>query len=153
MDRIDALIVDALQKNARLSNKELASIIDLAPSSCHTRVRRLVAEGVLTGFHAEVSREAMGVGLEALLFVRLGQHSRPIVDAFQTYTHGLRQVIEVIHIAGAVDFVVRVAVPDANSLRDLVVDAFADRDEVAQIETSLIFDSTRRSSCPNYQRS
>jgi DNA-binding Lrp family transcriptional regulator len=150
VDRIDSMILEALQKNARLSNKELASLVDLAPSSCHTRVRRLVAEGVLRGFHAEVAPEALGIGIQALLFIRLGQHSRGTVDAFEKHTTELDPVLEVVHVAGAMDFVVRVAVRDAQSLRDLVVDAFADREEVSHIETSLIFGSARSPTLPNF---
>jgi len=48
------------------------------------------------------------------------------------------------------DFVVRVAVPDANALRDLVVDSFADREDVAHVETSLIFEHARAHEKPNF---
>ncbi len=150
LDRIDSALVAALQNNARMSNKELAAKVHLAPSSCHGRVRRLVREGVLRGFHAEVAPEAVGIGLQALLFVRLGKHSRETVRDFQEHVSGLRQVLEVIHVAGAMDFVVRVAVPDAHALRDLVVDAMAAREEVAHIETSLIFGHHRSSVLPNF---
>ena len=150
LDRIDAALVGALQKNARMSNKELAAHVGLAPSSCHTRVRRLIADGVLQGFHAAVAPEALGIGLEALLFVRLGNHSRETVSDFQDHTAALSEVIAVLHVAGAMDFVVRVAVPDAHALRDLVVDAFAARPEVAHIETALIFDRVRSHSLPAF---
>ena len=150
LDRIDSALVEALQNNARMSNKELAAHVGLAPSSCHGRVRRLVDDGVLRGFHADVHPAALGIGLEALLFVRLGKHSRETVQDFQQHVSTLRPVLEVIHVAGAMDFVVRVAVADAHALRDLVVDSFAARDEVAQIETSLIFGAARSSALPNY---
>ena len=80
----------------------------------------------------------------------MGKHSRETVRDFQLHIKGLREVLEVIHLAGAMDFVVRVAVPDASALRDLVVDAFAAREEVAHIETSLIFGHERSSVLPNF---
>ena len=64
MDRIDFGIISELQNNARLSNKELAARVKLAPSSCLERTRRLTADGVLRGFHAEVDPAALGVGLQ-----------------------------------------------------------------------------------------
>jgi DNA-binding Lrp family transcriptional regulator len=76
LDRIDRALVRALQKDARLSNKELAAQVGLAPSSCLERVRRLRRTGVLRGFHADVAPEALGVGLQALIAVQLRQHSR-----------------------------------------------------------------------------
>ena len=150
LDRIDSALVGALQKDARMSNKELAAHVGLAASSCHTRVRRLVKEGVFRGFHADVAPEALGIALEALLFIRLGKHSRETVQRFSEYVRCLNEVREVIHVAGAMDFVVRVAVPDSNALRDLVVDSFADREDVSHVETSLIFDSARAHQKPNF---
>ena len=150
LDRIDINLIAALQNNARLSNKELAAKVGLAPSSCHARVRRLIRSQVIEGFHARVDAEALGIGLQALLFVRLGKHSRELVEQFSAHVIALDEVVELIHIAGAMDFVVRVAVVDAQALRDLVVDAFADREEVAHIETSLIFEAIAAPGLPNY---
>jgi DNA-binding Lrp family transcriptional regulator len=79
IDRIDGRILDELQKNARLSNKELAGRVGLAPSSCLERVRRLRRDGVPRGFHAEVDPGALGIGLQALIAVRLARHSRDLV--------------------------------------------------------------------------
>jgi DNA-binding Lrp family transcriptional regulator len=59
LDRIDFAILEHLQNNARLSNKELAALVRLAPSSCLERVRRLTREGALEGFHARVSDHAL----------------------------------------------------------------------------------------------
>ncbi|MEZ4456989.1 MAG: Lrp/AsnC family transcriptional regulator [Gemmatimonadales bacterium] len=83
MDRIDSEIVGLLQKNGRLSNKEIAAEVGLAPSSCWERVQRLVAAGVFAGFHAEVDPRAMGVGLQAVVAVRLARHRRDQLDKFR----------------------------------------------------------------------
>ena len=77
LDRLDCQIVDALQRNARLSNKELAAKVGLAASSCLERVRRLGRERVFVGFHAEVDPGALGVGLQAMIAVRLRRHIPP----------------------------------------------------------------------------
>ncbi len=61
LDRIDHQILGHLQKDARMSNKELAARIRLAPSTCLGRVQRLVEEGVIRGFHADVDPAAVGV--------------------------------------------------------------------------------------------
>jgi DNA-binding Lrp family transcriptional regulator len=52
LDRIDRTLLTAVQNNARASNKELAAIAGLAPSSCLARMKRLVADGVIRGWHA-----------------------------------------------------------------------------------------------------
>ena len=131
LDRIDCDILTLLQKDARLSNKELAAGVGLAASSCLARVQRLRSLGVLRGAHAEVDPQALGIGLQALIAVQLRQHSRAQVKAFWKHALGLPEVLSVFHVAGTHDFQVHVAVRDAHHLRDLALDAFTTRSEVA----------------------
>jgi DNA-binding Lrp family transcriptional regulator len=150
-DRIDFVLIDLLQKDARLSNKELAAAVGLAPSSCLARVQRLRSENVLRGAHAEVNPDALGIGLQALIAVQLRQHSRAQVKAFWKHMMGLPEVVTVFHVAGTHDFQVHVAVRDAHHLRDLALDAFTTRAEVAHIQTSLIFECVKGKVLPNYR--
>ncbi len=85
LDRIDLQIVGLLRKNARLSNKEIAAQVGLAPSSCLVRTRQLQQAGVITGFKAEVNPLALGVGLQAMISVRLKRHYKPDVEAFRQH--------------------------------------------------------------------
>ncbi|MEQ1700810.1 MAG: Lrp/AsnC family transcriptional regulator [Ilumatobacteraceae bacterium] len=138
-DRIDFEIMGLLQNDGRLANKQLARQIGLAPSSCLTRVRRLIDTGAIRGFHADINPSALGIGLQALLAVRLERHHREDVDSFITYATTLPEVVSVMHIAGPTDVLVHVAVRDGNHLRDLAMDAFTTRPEVARFETSLLY--------------
>ncbi len=150
MDRIDFEILAALQNEARLSNKELAARVHLAPSSCLERVRKLRSSGALRGFHADVDPEVLGIGLEALVSVRIRRHSRALLEEFEEHALGLSETVVVYHVAGASDFLVHVAVRDATHLRDLALDAFTTRDEVEHIETALIFGHRGNRVLPNY---
>jgi len=143
LDRIDREIVAALSNNARLSNKELAARVGLAPSSCLERFRRLVRDGVLTGFRAEVDAKALGLGLEAMISVRLKQHTRESFEAFRAHVQTLPEVIDAYHVTGANDFLVHVRVADADRLRDFAIDAFTTRPEVGHLETALVFEHVR----------
>jgi DNA-binding Lrp family transcriptional regulator len=151
LDRIDFEILSALQNNARLSNKELAASIGLAPSSCLERVRRLERNAVFRGFHAEVEPRAVGIGLQALVFVRLRRHSRPRVEAFRDYALSLPEVIGLFHVTGEFDYLVRIAVRDADHLRNLLMDSFTTRTEVAHLETHLIFEYIRKPALPSLE--
>ncbi len=148
LDRTDAAILGHLQKNARLSNKELAAAVGVAPSTCLERVRRLRTEGTLRGFHADLDPAAIGVGIQALVAVRLGQHIRAEVEAFQAHALGLPEVVQVFHVTGENDFLVHVAVRDADHLRTLALTAFAGRTEVAHMETALLFAHHRTDGLP-----
>jgi DNA-binding Lrp family transcriptional regulator len=140
LDQQDVAILATLKKDARISNKDLASAVGLAPSTCLERVRRLVEIGAIHGFHADIDLAMLGFGLQAMIAVRLQRHSRKIVASFHEYVLGLTEVRAVYHVAGADDFLVHVAVRDADHLRDLALDAFTTRSEVAHIETRLIFE-------------
>jgi len=140
LDQSDVAILAALKTNARISNKDLAETVGLAPSTCLERVRRLVEIGAIHGFHADVDLPMLGFGLQAMIAVRLQRHSREIVESFREYVLGLTEVRAVYHVAGADDYLVHVAVRDADHLRDLAMDAFTTRPEVAHIETRLIFE-------------
>lgn len=144
LDRTDRAIVEALQNNARLPNKQLAELVGLAPSTCLERVRALVTRGVLTGFHADVDRPSLGRSLEAIHAVRIRPHSRAHVDAFWEYVLALPEVIEVFHVTGADDFLVHVGLADTDALRNFVLDRLTVRPEVAHVETHLIFGQARR---------
>ena len=151
LDRIDHAILEALQNDGRLSNKELAARIDLAPSSCLERVRRLRAEGVLQRFGAEVNLEALGVGLQAMITVQLQGHAGETLENLWAHIQGLPELIAAYHVSGREDFMVHVAVRDTAHLRDLNLNAFASRDEVAHISTALIFDHHRSPTAPSYR--
>ena len=142
LDRIDFAILAVLQKNARAANNRLAETVGVAPSTCLERVRRLTRLGVLRGHHADVEPGAFGIGLEAMIAVRLRQHSRDLVDSFRNHVAELPEVRSVFHVTGGDDFLVHVAVRDSDHLRDLALDSFTTRPEVDHIQTRLIFEYT-----------
>lgn len=151
LDRIDFEILRCLQQEGRLSNKDLAARNGIAPSTCLERVRRLHALGAITGYHAEVAPAALGIGVQALISVRLRQHAHIAFDRLLAETLAIREVVNVYLLAGAQDFLVHVAVKDVVHLRELVVDTFTSRDDVEHIETSLIFEFVRSPVLPNYR--
>ena len=149
LDVTDRAILAALQKDAGLSNKELARKIRLAPSSCLQRVRRLREAGALRGLHADVAPEAMGIGLQALVAVRLTHHLEKDVVAFRQQLRDRPEVVATYHVSGGVDLLVHVVVRDVDHLRTLGVEAFTSHRLVAHVETSLIFEHERSKGLPD----
>lgn len=150
LDRIDFEILEALQNNARLSNKQLASQVGLAPSSCLLRVRSLIERKIVAGVHADVAPEALGIGVQALIAVRLVQTSRDAFRALRAYVVTLPEVLAVFHVSGAADLQLHVAVRDVGHLRDLICDRLATRKEVDRCESSIIYSYTRNPRLPRY---
>jgi DNA-binding Lrp family transcriptional regulator len=150
MNRTDVRILTELQNNSRISNKSLAAAVELAPSSCFERVRRLQESGVIRGTHADIEPAALGIGIEAMYFIGLTRHSRDLVEAFRADILAMPEVRAVYLVAGPFDFLVHVAVRGTRHLRDLAFDAFTTRPEVARIETVLVFDHDRKFVLPDY---
>lgn len=150
LDQIDFEIISRLRNNARISNKELADIIQLAPSTCLERTRYLRARGYLRGYHAEVNLAGLGIRLQAMVAVRLDRHSRKDVEAFRNHLLSLPEVFTLYHLSGATDFMVHIGVQDTEKLRDFVLRAFTDRPEVAHIETSVIYEENNNWQIPNF---
>src|SRR4051794_27589616 len=150
LDRIDFEILEALQNDARLSNKALAAQVGLAASSCLLRLRALVVRGVVAGVRAEVAPEALGIGVQALIAVRLVQTSRDAFRTLRAYVSTLPEVLAVFHVSGAADLQLHVAVRDVGHLRDLICDRLATRKEVDRCESSIIYSFTRSPRLPRY---
>lgn len=133
-----------------MSNKELAGAVDLAPSSCHARVQRLVADGWVRGFHADVRPEAFGIGLRAIVFVRMARHTSVLLDEFGRHVATLPEVMDTFYVAGSHDFLVHVAVRDVEHLRRLVAERISGHEAIGHVETSLIFDHQHHPAWPDY---
>jgi len=150
LDRIDFQILGLLRKNARLSNKEIAQRVGLAPSTCLVRTRLLQQSGAITGFKAELNPLALGVGLQAMIAVRLKRHYKPDVEAFRQHALDLPEVVRLYHVAGPIDFLAHVWARDPEHLRDLAMTAFTAREEVSHIETELIFEHVSCRELPTF---
>jgi len=150
MDRIDYKIVRLLRNNARLSNKQLAEKIGLAPSTCLVRTRQLQQSGVLMGFKAQVNPAMLGVGLQAMISVRLKRHYKPDVEAFRQHALDLPEVVRFYHVAGSIDFLIHVWTRDSDHLRNLTMTDITAREEVSHIETELIFEHVSCAELPEF---
>jgi DNA-binding Lrp family transcriptional regulator len=144
LDRIDRVILDALQKNARTSYKDLSSLTGVAASTCLERVRGLRTRGVITGFGAEVDLASLGRTLEALIAIRFRAHDRELVDPFVDYLLSLPETIDLFNVAGDDDYLLHVAITDTDQLHAFVLDRLGTRPEVDRVRTSLVYRHLRK---------
>ena len=149
LDRTDRRLVQLLSEDARRSNKDLAAAAGIAPSTCSERIQRLRDEGVFRGFHADVEPEVMGIGLQALVVVRLRRHTEDDVQRFWKHAEAMPETVGVYHLSGANDFLCHVVVKDPEHLRRVAVSGFTTLPEVAHIETSLIFEHRSKPTLPD----
>ncbi|WP_335987197.1 Lrp/AsnC family transcriptional regulator [Glycomyces sp. MUSA5-2] len=140
MDELDASIVRLLQSDARLSNRELARRLGVAPSTALERVRALTRRGVIRGYGADVDLKALGRTAEALVSVQLARHQRSIYETFRETVGSWPEVVTLFVVSGGSDIMLHIAVQDSERLHAFLVDRLATRPEVARFNTTMVFD-------------
>jgi Lrp/AsnC family transcriptional regulator, leucine-responsive regulatory protein len=138
MDPVDSEILRLLREDGRLSWRDLGAAVGLSANAAADRVRRLRRAGVITGFAALVDPAAGGRQLEALVGVTLAAGTDS--DAFATAVSRLEPVTEVLHLAGAPDYQLRVSCRDTAEL-DMLLRALRLRAGAADTETTIILRS------------
>ncbi|MCP4319256.1 MAG: Lrp/AsnC family transcriptional regulator [Hyphomicrobiales bacterium] len=144
IDRTDLRILALLSKNARITNKALAAAVDLSPSSVHERAKRLFDSGLVTGSHADVRLDRLGLSLRALLFIQMSEHEKTNLDRFIEDILHLSEVRAAWMISGRFDALVELVTRDTTHLHRVVVEKFSSRNAIHRIETSIIFDGARQ---------
>ncbi len=138
MDELDSEILSLLREDGRISWRDLGATVGLSANAVADRVRRLRRDGVITGFVALVDPAAGGRRLEALVGVALAHGTDS--DQFAAAAARLDTVTEVLHLAGAPDYQLRVACRDTAEL-DTLLRVLRLRLGVADTETKIILRS------------
>ncbi|KAJ56653.1 AsnC family transcriptional regulator [Actibacterium mucosum KCTC 23349] len=112
MDETDRRIIDALQRDGRLSNVELANRVGLSPTPCLRRVRRLEETGAITGYRAELGRAAVGLTLTVFVEITVTRHTRGNADEVEAALANVPGLVACHMVSGNADFLAEMAVAD-----------------------------------------
>jgi DNA-binding Lrp family transcriptional regulator len=137
----DRQILDILKRDAKVSNRDLARQVGLAPSTCHGRVRALEAAGYITGYHASLNHEQLGLEVSALIQLRVRQSHKATVTELAEKLLSYQEVSRVLLVSGDEDLVLEVAAHSVADLRTFIRDKLGDEPAIGSNRTRLIFDS------------
>ena len=137
LDRYDKLILEALQKDGRISNVHLANHVSLSESACLRRVRALEDSGMIDRYAALLSQPR--VGLSGNVFVHIGLHREEESElaAFEEAVRGIPEVMECYLMTGEFDYLLRVVVSDMADFERLHRDALTRLPGVARVNSSV----------------
>jgi len=143
MDSFDLKLLAALQDNGGLTNNELAERIGLSASQCSRRRAALEASGVIAGYHAVLSPEA--IGLDVLVFIRVGlaAQSPDSGAAFVALIAGIEEIQEAYALTGDADFLIKMAVPDLKTMSHLLNDVLLPHRSVAHVHSYVVLDRVK----------
>ena len=138
MDRADSLILNALQRDGRLTSQDLAAIAGLSASQCARRRQKLEEDGVISGYRATVDPAKAGAAIVALIRIVMAAHSRENAIAFKRLVEATPEILDAWVLTGEADYLIRVAVADLAALNDLVQEVLLPHPIVARVQSQIV---------------
>ena len=142
LDEIDYRLLDLLQDDDRLPVAELGKILGVAPSTLNDRIRRLVKLGVITGFHARVDPEK--VGLDLLAFIYVGWSDPATEQRFLAAIARTPEVIEAHHVTGAWNYLMKVRLRTTRDLEGFLAGVLKEVPGLQRTETQIVLSSPKQ---------
>lgn len=137
MDMHDLKILDALQRDARLTNNELAEKVGLSASQCSRRRSALEEAGVIRAYRATIDPQALGLTVHAFVQVTLATHSPDNSRRFHMLVAGIEEVQEAFSVTGEADYLVKMVVADLPALARILNEVFLPHESVAHVRSSI----------------
>ncbi len=132
IDQIDILLLRELQKNATLSQRELADRVGLSQNACWRRLKSLTEADILQGSSARVARERLGLNLVVFVMLRTRHHSAEWLQAFRRHVLTIPEVVDFHRIGGDYDYQLKVVTQDMTSY-DQVYQRLIDKVELDSV--------------------
>jgi Lrp/AsnC family transcriptional regulator, leucine-responsive regulatory protein len=136
IDATDRRLLAALQKDARLTNAELADLAHLSPSACHRRVQRLEEAGLIAAYVALLDPRAIGKPTTVYVEITLQSQATEVLEAFETAVARVPDVLECHLMAGAADYLLKMVVADTEDFARIHRQYLSRLPGVAQMQSS-----------------
>ncbi|TIX06811.1 MAG: Lrp/AsnC family transcriptional regulator [Mesorhizobium sp.] len=145
LDRIDVALLGAVQKNNRLTSEELAEIVNLSPTACQRRLKRLRAERVIEADVAIVSPKAVGRHITMIVLVSLERERADIVDRFKAAIRNTHEVMIGFYVTGDADFILVVTAKDMEDYEEFTRRFFYENHDIKGFKTMVVMDRVKAS--------
>ena len=138
LDRTDILILRELQKDAKLTTKELAAKVNLSPSPTFERQKRLEREGYIQRYVAVVDPIKVGNGIMVLCNVRLKHHSKEFSRQFTSVIAGIDEVVECFNTSGEYDYMLKIYARDMRHYQEFILGTLGDLDCIGSLHSIFV---------------
>jgi Lrp/AsnC family transcriptional regulator, leucine-responsive regulatory protein len=145
LDRFDARILAALQRDGRLPVVELAEAVGLSPTPCARRIKALESGGAIQGYAAILDPIQIGLGVLAIVQVKLTEHTDETVARFEREIAVLDEVTNCYAMTGSYDFILEVYGRDLESLSNVVMKKLIRIPNVRDLHSSVVLATVKRS--------
>jgi Lrp/AsnC family leucine-responsive transcriptional regulator len=143
-DRFDAKILDALQRDGRLSVVDLAESIGLSATPCARRIKALESEGAIEGYMAVLNPARVGLAVLAIVQVKLTEHTDETVARFEREIQLMDEVTKCFAMTGSYDFILEVYGKDLDALSNVVLKKLIRVPNVRDMQSSVVLATIKR---------
>lgn len=138
LDDVDVKLLSLLQDDGRMTNADLARRVGLSPPSVLQRVRKLEENGLVSKYTAILDAAKMGYSLRVMAMVSLSLHQEKPIEGFQKAVKEIPAVLEVLHVSGDFDFLLKIVVRDMADYERLVREQLSTIPGVGKIQSSFV---------------
>jgi len=144
LDNIDLLILNELQVNGKISNVELANLVNISPPSCLRRVKVLEDGQYIKGYNADINAELVGFKVTVFAYVGLESQAENDLQIFENYISVFPEVRECHMLIGEVDFLLKIVAKDWDDFQQFLTGKLTQAPKVSNVKTSLNIRSNKR---------
>ena len=143
MDAIDRKIIQALQRDGKMSLADLADHVGLSQSPCARRVRNLERDGVIKGYAAVVDQKKVGLPISAFASIKLERQREEDLDRFALAVSGWPEVVDCYLMTGQRDYLMRIVASDLEAYERFLKQKLTRLEGVASIESSFALEQVK----------
>ena len=138
LDKTDIAILEKLQKNGRLTNKELAAAVHLSPTPTFERVKRLEREGYIRKYIAVLDPDKLNCGFIAFCYLKMKQHSYENATRIMEAVKKIPDIAECYNISGDYDFLLKIYTRDMKSYQKFLLRILGEIDCIGSLNSSFV---------------
>lgn len=138
LDDIDRAILDLLEANGKMGNKELANEIGLTITPTYERVRRLERDGIIKGYRAIIDQKRIGKELHVHCHISLKNHSTDSIKEFEARIVELDEVVACYNIAGDYDYTLEVKIIDMDAYHNFIRNTLTSINNIGNIQSAFV---------------
>ena len=143
LDRLDLKMLQALQANGRMTNKELADQVNLSASACHQRLQRLLDDGWILGFTGQINIQRLCEPVQCIATISLNNHAPDTFRFLENRIDAVPEALEAYTVSGSCDFIVHFACSQMSRYMSLTNALIQDCPEISNIHTHVVLKQTK----------
>lgn len=143
LDKTDEALLEALQKNARVTNKELGEMIHKSPTAAFERVKQLERDQVIEKYTIRINKKKLGLMLTVYAVVQLKEHRNAFLVEFEKEVVNFNQVRECYHMTGNFDYMLKISVPDIDTYHDFIKNKLANLPNIGNVQSYFVMSTLK----------